>query len=144
MFDEIKKNNSTKDKRVIEDKLSMFESLMLEFLHDEENSYHRSVEDFIAENLAIDADSVKEDMDLYNESLDILLENTVKVGSKLRNEENRPSLLAMMVYSYKEDKDLDDWLAVYAKSNTTYIVNQKKNFLHMKDNFEKFCAPLEI
>ena len=145
LFDEIKKNNSTKDKRVIADKLAMLEALMLEFLHmGKTDSCHKSVEDFIAENLNVDTDAIKEDMGLYNESLDILLENTVKIDSKLRNEENRPSLLAMMAYSYKEDKDLDDWLAGYAKSNNMYCVNQRKNFLHMKDDFEKFCALPEL
>ena len=57
----------------------------------------------------------------------------VKIDSKLRNEENRFSLLAMMVYSYKEDKDLDEWMTEYARRNNTYFIDQKKNFLHMKN-----------
>ena len=72
-----------------------------------------------------------------------LLDNTVKIDSKLRNEENRFSLLAMMVYSYKEDKDLDEWMTEYARRNNTYFIDQKKNFLHMKNDFEKYlkkCA----
>ena len=66
------------------------------------------------------------------------MENTVKVDSKLRHEQNRPSLLAMMIYSYKHDRDLDNWMISYAKNNNTYFVNQKKNFLHMKNDFEQF------
>lgn len=52
--------------------------------------------------------------------------------------ENRPSLLAMVVYSYKEDIDLDEWLAKYAKDNNTYFVDQKKNFFFMKKDFEHY------
>lgn len=140
LFDEIDKEASTKDKQVIADKLEMLEKLMNEFLHsDVSSSLQSSTELFIAENLGMDVETVQADMDLYNESLDVLLENTVKINSNLRKPENRPSLLAMMAYSYKEDKDLDDWMSEYAKNNNTYFVYQKKNFLHMKKDFEKYC-----
>lgn len=144
LFDEIDKDASTKDKQVITDKLHMLENLMLDFLHiDNTNFVQINIESFIAQNLDIDVETVQEDMDFYNESLNELLDHTVKVDSKLRNEANRPSLLAMMVYSYKEDKDLDKWMTEYARQNNTYFVDQKKNFLHMKNDFEKYlkrCA----
>lgn len=93
----------TKDRSLIERKIDHLEYLLREFLssvnmQEEENS----VEFVIADCLGIDIKTIQEDMDLYNESLDILLENTVKVDSKLRNEQNRSSLLAMMVYSYRK------------------------------------------
>lgn len=139
LFDEIDKDASTKGKQVIADKLDMLEKLMNEFLHsDIPNSIQSSIESFIAENVGIDVEVVQADMDFYNESLNVLLENTVKVDSKLRNPENRPSLLAMMVYSYKEDKDLDDWMSEYAKNNNTYFVDQKKSFIHLKKDFEQY------
>lgn len=78
---------------------------MLDFFG--ETSPSQSIESFIAENLDMDVAEVRSDMDFYNESLNILLENTVRIGSKLWDEDNRPSMLAMMVYSYKEDKDLE-------------------------------------
>lgn len=144
LFDEIDKEASTKDKQVIADKLKMLEDLMREFLKEDINdSYFMSQEKFVAENLDMDIESVEADIDFYNESLDELLENVVRVDSKLRNPENRLSLLTMMVYSYKEDKDLDNWMSVYAQNNNTYIVDQKKNFLHMKNDFEQYlkkCA----
>ena len=144
LFDEIDKEASTKDKQVIADKLKMLEDLMNEFLKEDINdSYSMSQEEFVAENLNMDIEPVKADIDFYNESLDELLENVVRVDSKLRNPENRLSLLAMMVYSYKEDKDLDEWMSDYAKNNNTYFVDQKKNFLHMKNSFEQYikkCA----
>ncbi len=144
LFDEIDKDASTKDKQVITDKLHMLENLMLDFLHiDNTNFVQINIESFIARNLDIDVETVQDDMDFYNESLNELLDHTVKIDSKLRNEENRFSLLAMMVYSYKEDKDLDEWMTEYARRNNTYFIDQKKNFLHMKNDFEKYlkrCA----
>lgn len=144
LFDEIDKDASTKDKQVITDKLYMLENMMLEFLHiDNDNSSQSNIESFISQNLGINVEAIQTDMDFYNESLNELLDNTVKIDSKLRNEENRFSLLAMMVYSYKEDKDLDEWMTEYARRNNTYFIDQKKNFLHMKNDFEKYlkrCA----
>lgn len=144
LFDEIDKDASTKDKQVITDKLYMLENMMLEFLHiDNDNSTQSNIESFISQNLGINVEAIQTDMDFYNESLNELLDNTVKIDSKLRNEENRFSLLAMMVYSYKEDKDLDEWMTEYARRNNTYFIDQKKNFLHMKNDFEKYlkkCA----
>lgn len=99
LFDEIDKDASTKDKQVISDKLDMLENLMLEFLHINNDVECDDIEKFIIENLDVDIEDVKDDIDFYNESLDYLLDNTVKIDSKLRNPENRFSLLAMMVYS---------------------------------------------
>lgn len=140
LYDEIKKNNSTKDKSTVKDKLDMLETLLKEFLHINEKQENQvdNVEDFIVENVVIKKEEVEEDMKLYKESLDNLLEDTVKFDSKLRDEANRPSLLAMMAYSYKEDVDLDEWMEHYAKENSIYILNQKENFLHMKDDLNKF------
>lgn len=144
LFDEIDKDASTKDKQVVSDKLDMLENMMLDFLHiDNSNSEQSNIESFIAQSLDMDVETVQADMDFYNESLNELLDHTVKIDSKLRNPENRLSLLAMMVYSYKEDKDLDNWMSAYAKTNNTYFVDQKKNFLHMKQDFEEYikkCA----
>ena len=77
-------------------------------------------------------------MEFYNKSLSDLTDRTIRDGSKLLNEENRLSLLAMVIYSYKEDKDLDGWMEEYAKKNNTYFVDQIKNYLHMLNDFEKY------
>ena len=144
LFDEIDKELSTKDRQVIADKLELLENLMLDFLHiSKTDSIQTGTERFIAKNLNIDVASVREDMDLYNESLDGLLDNTVRVDSELRDKENRPSLLAMMVYSYQVDKDLDEWMSEYAKNNHTYLRNQTKNFMHLRKDFERYCRQKE-
>lgn len=146
LFDEIDKGAGTKDRQVVLDKLEMLQSLMSGFLRTEEGQGEReSLEGFIARSLNVEVGSISEEMDFYNESLDILLEKTVKVGSRLRQEQNRPSLLALMVYSYREDVDVDleRWLEEYAARNDTYFADQRKNFRHMKKAFEQYlkkCA----
>lgn len=146
LFDEIKQSSSTKAKQVIADKLDMLENLMNEYLGvdtDTEKSNVDNVEAFISENLDIEIDEFYDDLEDYEDTLDKLLDKTVKDGSRLLDEQNRLSLLAMMIYSYKEDKDLDKWMSDYASKNNTYFVDQKKNFLHMKNDFEQYtkkCA----
>ena len=140
LFDEIKQSSSTKAKQVIMDKLDLIENLMNKFLHANNNEFCcDNVEEFIKENLNMDVEEFSDDLEDYSNTLDKLLYKTVKDGSKLLDNQNRLSLLAMMVYSYKEDKDLDNWMAYYAKNNNTYFVDQKKNFLHMKNDFDRYC-----
>lgn len=139
LFDEIDKELSTKDKLVITDKLNMLEDLMVEFFNINKNN--KPTDDLlIAEMLDMDVEVISEDMSFYKESLDDLTSRTIKDGSKLLHNENRLSLLAMVVYSYKEDIDLDEWLIEYAKNNNTYFVDQKKNFIHMRADLEKFIS----
>lgn len=57
---------------------------------------------------------------------------TIKDGSKLLDKQNRLSLLAMIIYSFKNEVDLDDWLLKYAEHNTTYNADQYENYLYMK------------
>lgn len=138
----IDKKSSTKDKGIISKKLNTLENLMLEFFEikecKEDNTIDNKEEEFIADILDLNPEEIHNDMEFYNKSLSDLLDKTIKDGSKLLNEENRLSLLAMVVYSYKEDKDLDKWMEEYAKKNNTYFVDQRKNFLHMLNDFEKY------
>lgn len=145
-FDNILESSNTKDKGIVTKKMNHLEILMTEYLKDnckdDKEATDNSSVIFISEILGIDMNAIQEDMDVYNEDLDSLLDNTVKVGSKLRDEDNRLSLLAMVVYSYKEDVNLDNWLEQYSKRDT-YYTDQKVNFLHMKNDFEQYikkCA----
>ncbi|MCM1399907.1 MAG: DUF262 domain-containing protein [Clostridium sp.] len=139
LFDEIDKEASTKDKQVVIDKLDLLEKMMLDFLQMNAAKNSKILDElFIAESFDLDMEDIKSDMDFYKKSLDDLTSRTIKDGSKLLQNENYQSLLAMMVYSYTEEVDLDDWLAEYAKNNNTYFADQKKNFLHMKQDFEKW------
>lgn len=138
-FEQLDGCKSTKDKGIILDKLHILESVMKDFLHIEEKIIEQeteivrsiSKEEFIARNVELPIEEVKEDMDVYEETLAGLTDSTIRDGSKLLNEENRPSLLAMVAYSYKNDVDLDKWMEDYATKNNMYYPDQQKNFIHM-------------
>lgn len=139
LFDEIDKGKSTKDRLVIYAKLTMLEDLMLEYLDTQkENSILDDEKAFLTETVGIDKDTLEKDIELYHETLNDLERIAIKAGSRLRDRQNRLSLLAMVAFSYKEDKDLDEWMKEYASKNTTYFADQRKNYLYMKNNFERF------
>lgn len=146
LFDEIDKDASTKDKQVIADKVELLEKLMIEFLEIcecDDSVEEIKTETFIVKHVGISLKDVEKDIDCYESTLDDLEDNTIKDGSKLLDKDNRLSLLAMVALSFKNDVDLDDWMKEYAKHNNTYFVDQKKNFLHMKHDFEQYlkkCA----
>ena len=133
LFDKVDEVGSTKDKRVIEDKLHILESLMKEYLHIEDAKPLSDVE-FISQNVDIPIADVIEDIQLYMDTLDELEEDHIRVGSKLLHNENRQSMLAIVAYAYKNDIDLEEWMEEYASNNNTYFVDQKKNYLHMVED----------
>jgi hypothetical protein len=139
LYDDIDKDTSTKGKQVITAKLNMLEKLMIEFLQIDTELNQEEDEVFIAKILNMDVESSHEDMDFYNETLDELKEKAIRVGSRLLDQENRKSLLAMVVYSFKEDLDLDEWIADYAANTNTYCIDQRQSYLHMKESFEQYC-----
>ena len=105
-FDRVDDTGSTKDKANIIAKLYILETLMREFLHIEENE-NVTPESFVAEMVDMPVETVKEELNCYEETLDGLENNTIRDGSKLLDMANRLSLLAMVAYSYKNDVDLD-------------------------------------
>lgn len=144
-FDDINSNRATKDKSVIMKKLEVLEKLIIEFLHIDVSEYENKdtddeviIEQFISENTGLGLDDVKIDINFYNKLLDDLEVGTIKDGSKLLNPDNRPSLLALVAYSCKNEVDLEEWLTIYAKENNTYYVDQKKNYIHMVQEFERY------
>ena len=136
-YDSIVENRATKDKSVITKKIELLEKLMKEYFSVEDET-KMSDEEFIVENVGLEVEDVIKDKELYEQTLDDLLENTVRMESKLRNPENRQSLLAMVAYSYNQDIDPEEWMTGYAKNNNTYFVDQKRNYLHMRKDLEEF------
>ena len=126
---------STKDKSVVVDKLHILETLMKEFLHIE---VPVTPESFISEMVDMPVEKVEPVMEIYEETLDGLEDNAIRDGSKLLDDANRLSLLAMVAYSYKNDVDLDDWLEDYAANNNMYYPDQRKNYLHMISSLQQF------
>lgn len=141
-FDEFDTSKSTKDKRVVIKKLDMLESLMKEYLSISECDV---VQEYTTDELIIECfgnEFSAEDIDQFEEVLDDLTLN-VDNSSKLLEEENRPSLVAIVAYSFENDIDLDEWIVDYFENNRLYFKNQKKNFLHMKNNLNEYLQRKE-
>ena len=136
-FDEFDTSKSTKDKRVVIKKLDMLESLMKEYLNVDESDMVQeyTTDDLITEYF--DSEFSADDVVQFEEVLDDLTLN-VDNSSKLLDENNRPSLVAIVAYSFKNDIDLDEWIVDYFKNNKLYFINQKKNYLHMKNNLDEY------
>lgn len=133
----------TKDKYVVTPKMEILETLMNDFLHIE-NQEDITQEAFISEIVGMPVDTVKEELGCYEETLDELENNNIRVGSKLLDVANRASLLAMVAYSYKNDVDLDDWLEEYAANNNTYFMDQRKNYSHMINDFKRYQKRIAV
>ena len=142
-FDRVDDTGSTKDKANIVAKLHILETLMNEFLHIEKTE-PVTPESFVAEMVDMPVETVKEELNCYEETLDSLENNTIRDGSKLLEVANRLSLLAMVAYSYKNDIDLDDWLEEYAANNNTYFMDQRKNYLHMVNDFKQYQKRIAV
>ena len=132
-FEELNKV-STKKKSMIIKKLQLLEEFMNEFLLiKKEDLEEIDVLEFIKENIKPDANL--EDIRFYEEMLEEL---TLEVdnGSKLLEKHNQTSLILIVAYACENDIDLDDWIVEWFKSNKMYFLNQKKNFLHMKESVD--------
>ena len=136
LFDKADETGSTKDKSVILSKLHILETLMYEFLHiNKEDLQEINLIEFVQEN--VDTEITEEDIEQYKDVLDDLTLN-VDNSSRLMDRQNTQSLVAIVAYSFKQDIDLDDWIVRYFNENDNYILNQKENYLHMKENLDKF------
>ncbi|MFG6378320.1 MAG: DUF262 domain-containing protein [Lachnospiraceae bacterium] len=139
-FDEIleeTKSKSTKDRGVVIAKINHLETLMNEYLgitgcEDEVNETYL---DFVKEN--VDSEIIQEDIEQFEEVLGIL---TLKANnsSKLLDRKNKFSLIALIAYSFKNDIDLENWIVDFFDRSNNYILDQKENYLHMKQDLEKY------
>ena len=68
----------------------------------------------------------------YEEDLDVVTLD-VDNNSKLLDGVNHKSLIALIAYAYKIDEDIDDWFKDYFKRTNTYEIDQKRNYLHMRN-----------
>ena len=138
LFDTVDETGSTKDKSVIADKLHILETLMNEFLHiSNEDLEEIDVLEFIKENVNPEADE-----EYISECNDLLEDLKVEVdnSSNLLNENNIPSLIALMAYSLEQGviySALKKWWIDFFDSNNTYELNQKRNFDIMVKSLQK-------
>lgn len=131
----IDEDKHTKDRSVIVKKVDYLEKLMNEFLHiDKEDLKEVDTLAFVKEN--VNTNTTEEDIEFYSDMLDDL---TLEVDNdtKLLDEHNRPSLIALVGYACENDIDLDEWIKQWFATNTIYILNQKQNYLHMMSSLQK-------
>ena len=147
---ETHKARGTKDKNIVIKKLDLLVALMKEYLHIEEPEEIEDEETFIVTVVEIDKSEVHENIDIYKEdlngsdSLKGLKDHCIRDGSKLLDEQNNLSLLAMVAYAYKTGQDLETWLTDYASKNNTYFADQRKNYYHMRADFEQFLKKRKV
>lgn len=149
LFDEIKRNNSTKDKPIIAEKLALLETIMLEFLHinnqENGNIENQSVtaKDIIKEY--IDKDVTDEDMELYEVIANDISEVIEDIDSAFLSDANRASFVTLVAYAVKKDTEklLKQWLPNF-ENQGDLISEQKENYLHMKANFDDFVLREDI
>lgn len=158
-FDDLDAMRNTKDKNVIKRKLCLLEKLMFDYFDIEteiedaqtkennDNYYNNIIEEskeeitipntleFLKQNVSSNIE--EDDIEFYEESLDDYLVE-IPQDSKILEAENTKSMIAICAYSYDVDEDLSEWLVDYVKRNDSYVLDQKQNFLHMKDDFDKF------
>jgi hypothetical protein len=87
--------------------------------------------------MCVDDDVTDADILDYEEDLDVVTLD-VDNNSKLLDGVNHKSLIALIAYAYKMDEDIDDWFKDYFKRTNTYEIDQKRNYLHMRNDFIRF------
>ena len=138
VFDVVDKEGSTKDKAVISAKLQILETLLFDFLNINPNdSKERDLLLFVRNN--VNQNIVQDDIELFEEVFYDLTLNTDN-SSKLLENDNKPSFIAVVAYSFEQDIDLDDWIVDFFNHNDDYIKNQKENYIYMKKELEKYVA----
>lgn len=147
LFDEIDKGKGTKDKAVVISKLNVLESMLLSFLRKKATKPKTAVslggkvtaKDILKEY--VDAKVEDGDIELFEAVANDVSEAIEDINSKLLSEENRPSFVALTGYAVKEETEdeLKNWFPDYERRELEYdISNQKRNYLHMKQDFERY------
>lgn len=129
------KDMQSKKKTTITGKIDLLVRLMKDFLHiNEEDLEEVDTLEFIKEN--VNPETTEDDVEFYSDMLDDL---TLEVdnNTKLLDEHNRPSLVALVGYACENDIDLDEWIKSYFATNVNYILNQRDNYLHMISTLKK-------
>lgn len=134
---------STKDKNVVISKINHLEKLMNDYLQIEARDINTTIEalsviDFVREN--VNPEVLEEDIDDY---YDMLNDYKMDKKSALLGWENEPSLIGMIAYSCANDVNLDEWFIDYFKKHSSFIADQKQNYLHMLNDFEKFTQLID-
>jgi RNA polymerase sigma factor (sigma-70 family) len=148
------KDQQTKKKTTITGKIDLLVKLMNEYLHITEDTSVNNEETYISSSnndsddeidpLQFIKDNVservsEEDIDDYYTLMDDFKTlRGVNSESSLFDYHNELAFLGMIAYSFKFDKDLDDWLVNYTNRNITYSTNQTENLENMIADFKTY------
>ena len=142
------KDQQTKKKTTITGKIDLLVQLMNEFLHIEQTTENKEVEDsttvasekdFV--HSVIEADITDDDMQDYKD----YIEDTVRMSSPLYHQAY-PALLAMAAYVYSCDKDdeFNKFIDGYANNTYEFTTDQKVNYDQMKNAFQEWLKTKEV
>lgn len=135
-FNGIDAKKPMKDKAAVEKRLRFLETQMHEFLHIKKKDLkEQDLFRFIQVN--VNRAVTREDLEQYEEVLEDL---TMKVdhASRLLDRRNRPSMTALVAYSFDADIDLDDWIIDYFGRNHSFLLDQRENFIRMREDLDCF------
>ena len=142
------KDQQTKKKTTITGKIDLLVQLMNEFLHIEQTTENKEVEDsttvasekdFV--HSVIEADITDDDMQDYKD----YIEDTVRMSSPLYHQAY-PALLAMAAYVYSCDKDdeFNKFISGYANNTYEFTTDQNVNYSNMKNAFQEWLKTKEV
>lgn len=136
------RQKSTKDKYIVISKIQLLEKLMLDYLgicKGDVDSETMDCVSFVKDNVS--SDITEEDVELFEMVANDKSGAIDNLDSWMLSDENRISFMALVGYAIRGDNDdlLDEWLPIYEKNNS-FILNQKDNFIHMKEDFDKFIV----
>ncbi len=142
LFDTVDKNKGTKDKAVIMNKLHILEKLMEEFMGvNKEMVENMDIPAFVKAN--VNANVSMEDIVQYSEVFEGLTKK-MDHSSPLFDKFNRPSMIALVAYSFENDIDLDKWIVKFFADNHTYRKNQQENLQHMVDDLKEYMESEDV
>lgn len=164
---ELDQDKHTKDKKVMLKKIDYIESLLKDFLHIKEDGsiennkeeskvdeiqteeFEKKVEetfddsemetlDFVRKY--VDPEITEEDVDGYWDYINGLVRTRIiKGNSEMLAPENENSMMAMLAWSEKYDKNISTWLQRFSVSHKTMPkMSQRERFEYMKKNYGKF------
>ena len=150
-YDALDKEPGTSDKKIVQAKIDTYTALMMDYLHITEDItenketgneivYDANESDplqFIKDNVSERVS--EEDIDDYYTLMDDFKTlHGVNISSPFFDYHNELAFLGMIAYSFKFDKDLDNWLIDYTNRNITYSTNQTENLENMIADFKTY------
>ena len=147
-YDTLAEDSHPRSKKIVMKKINLLTALMNEFLQvgssnecKTEKKYNNITPLELVQE-CVNPEATKDDIEDYEYMLDACL----KVDDPLRDAPNLPSLISIIAWAYQTENDveLEDWMYNFVKEHSTYVVNQKENYLHMKKDFEEYLHKLEV